>query len=67
MSEQNEQKVKINGKEYNLGDLSENAKSQLQSLVFADAEVQRLSRQLALAKTARNAYQQALAAELPKH
>lgn len=67
MSEQKEQKININGKEYNMADLSQNAKAQLQSLSFADAEVRRLNMQLALAKTARNAYQQALVAELPKH
>lgn len=56
--------LKVGDKTYKLADLSKQAKSQLAALRFADTEVQRLNLQLSLAKTARNAYQQALMAEL---
>ncbi len=65
MSEQQEAVIKFNDKEYKVADLSDNAKAQLQSLRYTDAEIQRLNMQLAIAKTARNAYQTALANELP--
>ncbi len=59
-------KVKINDKDYLLSDLSDNAKAQLQSLQFTRVEIQRLNAQLAIAKTAEQAYQRALAAALPQ-
>ena len=65
MSEQNPQKVNINGTEYLMDDLSDNAKAQMQSMVFAQNEVKRLQGQLAVAQTALRAYQQALVSELP--
>ncbi len=66
MSEQQEAILKFNDKEYKIADLSDNAKAQLQSLRLTDAEIQRLNMQLAIAKTAKNAYQTALANALPK-
>ena len=66
MAEEQEAMLKINDQEYKISDLSDNAKAQLQSLRFADVEIQRLNMQLALVKTARNAYQSALVDELPK-
>ncbi|PID42485.1 MAG: hypothetical protein CSB48_09665 [Proteobacteria bacterium] len=66
MAEQQEAKLKINDKEYLISDLSDDARAQLQSLQFAKAEVQRLNAQLAIAKTAEQAYQRALVASLPK-
>ena len=66
MAEEQEAMLKINDQEYKISDLSDNAKAQLQSLRFADVEIQRLNMQVALAKTARNAYQSALVDELPK-
>jgi anti-sigma regulatory factor (Ser/Thr protein kinase) len=65
MSEKKQLKIKVNDTEYNVDDLSDNAKAQLQNMNFASAEIQRLKIQLALAETARNAYQSALIAELP--
>lgn len=65
MAEQAEPKLKLDGVDYNLNDLSDNAKAQLQSLQMAEAEIKRLNMLLALAQTARNAYLQALQAELP--
>jgi len=58
--------ITINDKEYILDDLSDAAKAQLVSLQLTDQEITRLQQQLAIAQTARNAYAQALNAELPK-
>ena len=67
MAEQDEQQrtVTIDGTQYNLADLSQNARQQLMNLRAADGEIQRLERQLALARTARQAYARALQQELP--
>jgi len=59
-------KLKIDDREYNISDLSDNAKGQLQGLQVAEAEIKRLNIQLALIQTARNAYMHALQEELPK-
>jgi len=53
--------IKINDVEYDTDKLSKEAKQQFQMLSVADAEVKRLQVQLAIAKTAKNAYAQALA------
>ncbi|MFP4147251.1 MAG: hypothetical protein ACLFSI_06000 [Halorhodospira sp.] len=68
MAEQAEQPrtVTIDGTTYNLADLSQNARQQLANLRAADGEIQRLERQLALARTARAAYARALQQELPE-
>jgi len=58
--------IKVDGNEYILDELSDAAKAQLGSLQLTDQEIVRLQQQLAIAKTARNAYAQALNAELPK-
>ncbi|MDC6454727.1 DUF6447 family protein [Planktomarina temperata] len=58
--------IKINDKEYVLDDLSDAAKAQLVSLQVTDQEISRLQRQQNIAQTARNAYAQALNAELPE-
>ncbi len=60
-----EQTITIDGKEYALEDLSEAAKGQLTNLRLVDQEIARLQQQQAIAQTARNAYAQALQAELP--
>ncbi len=57
-------KVTIDDKEYEFDDMSENAQAQLQSLQFANAEVQRLQAKLAAMQTASNAYMNALKLEL---
>lgn len=59
------QTVKIDDNEYNVGDLSEDARQQIANLRVADQEIERLESQLALARTARNAYARALAEQLP--
>lgn len=66
MAEKQVPKVNVNGTEYNIADLSDEAKVQVQNLRAADAEIRRLNMQLALAQTARNAYIQALQAALPE-
>ena len=58
--------VTIDEKEYVLDDLSDAAKAQLVNLQVADQEISRLQQQQNIAQTARNAYAQALNAELPK-
>ncbi|MHB0776539.1 DUF6447 family protein [Halomonas sp. WWR20] len=60
------QTVTIDGTEYNLADLSENARSQVTNLRVTDQEITRLQQQLAIAQTARTAYARALSEELPK-
>ena len=65
MAEKQVPKVNVNGTEYNIADLSDEAKVQVQNLRAADAEIRHLNIQLALAQTARNAYIQALQAALP--
>lgn len=59
-------KVVIDGAEYELKSLSQEALAQLGSLQFVDKEIERLDRQLAAMKTARIAYGRALAAALPQ-
>ncbi len=56
--------VTIDEKEYDTDDLSDNAKAQLGSLNFADAEIARLTTLLAAMQTARNTYAAALKEEL---
>tara|TARA_B100000780_G_scaffold246952_1_gene191713 strand:+ start:710 stop:910 length:201 start_codon:yes stop_codon:yes gene_type:complete len=58
--------ITINDKEYGLDDLSDAARAQLVSLQITDQEISRLQQQQKIAQTARNAYAQALNAELPK-
>ncbi|MDR9500032.1 MAG: DUF6447 family protein [Hydrogenovibrio sp.] len=61
-----EQTITIDGKEYNLDKLSDEAKNQLTSLRVTDQEISRLQTQQAIAQTARNAYAKALGELLPK-
>lgn len=66
MSEANKQIVTINGIEYDLNDLSENAKNQINNLRVTDAEIQRLNTLLGITQTARAAYAKVLNDELAK-
>jgi len=52
--------IKIDNKEYEFDKLSAEAKGQLQSLQFVDAELQRMQAQVAVLQTARVAYSKAL-------
>tara|TARA_R110002051_G_scaffold143950_2_gene216917 strand:+ start:801 stop:1010 length:210 start_codon:yes stop_codon:yes gene_type:complete len=60
------QVINIDGKSYEIDQLTNEAKSQLGNIRAVDSEVQRLERQMAIAKTARNAYARALHEELAK-
>ena len=57
--------IKIDNRSYDLDSLSIEAKAQLQSLQFCDAELARLQAQAAILQTARMAYSKALQAALP--
>ena len=57
--------IKIDEKEYDLDQLSQDAKNQLASLQFVDNELARLQAQIAAMQTARMAYANALKASLP--
>ena len=52
--------IKIDDKDYDVDDLSEEAKAQVASLNFVDAELSRLQLKSAAMQTARNAYASAL-------
>ena len=64
MTEQ--QRITIDGTEYTLADLSDEAKQQLNNLRATDTEIQRMQSQLAMIQTARAAYAKALGDALPK-
>jgi len=57
--------ITINNINYDLDTLSDEARAQLTSLQFVDAELARLTNQTAVLQTARMAYSKALQAELP--
>jgi hypothetical protein len=57
--------INIDGKDYELDQLSTDARAQLQSMQFVDAELARLQAQTAALQTARMAYAKALQAALP--
>lgn len=59
--------IKIDNQDYDLDTLSIEAKAQLPSLQFVDAEMQRLNAQAAILQTARIAYSNALKELLPKN
>lgn len=60
------QTITIDGKEFNVNDLSENARNQVINLRVTDAEIEKLNQQLAIYQTARTAYARALSEELPQ-
>ena len=66
MAEGTDQKITIDEVEYNLSDLSDNAKAQLANIQFVDAQIQQLNNEWAVADTARIGYTNALNAELAK-
>lgn len=61
-----DQKITIDDSEYKLDDLSDNAKAQLASIQFVDAQLQQLNNEWAVSDTARIGYTNALKAELNK-
>lgn len=66
MTANSEPTVNIDGKEYKLADLSEQAKAQITHLRTAEAEIHRLKMLTALMQTAHAGYVQALKQELSK-
>ncbi len=56
--------VTIDGKEYNVDELSDKAKEQLVSLQFAQSEIRKLESLIAVSKTAAVAYSAQLKKEL---
>lgn len=60
-----EQKVMIDGVEYALSSLSDEAKKAFSMLKVTDHEIQRLQAQLAIAQTARMVYAKSLKDHLP--
>lgn len=63
---QDQQTLTIDGTEYNVADLSDNARQQVANLRVTDAEIEKVKQQLAIYQTARTAYARALSEELPK-
>lgn len=55
-----DQKITIDGKDYNIDKLSEDTKGQLVSMRAVDTEIARLQTLQAICQTARNAYAAAL-------
>jgi len=58
--------VTIDGKDYELEALTQDARDQLQSINFVDQEIVKAQALVAALQTARNAYANALAECLPK-
>ena len=58
--------ITIDNIDYDLDTLSDEAKAQLTSLQFVDAELQRLNAKVAVYQTARTAYSKALSEALPQ-
>ena len=56
--------INIDGKEYNLDELSDSAKTQLVNIQFVDAQLQQLNNELAVSDTARIGYTNALRSEV---
>ena len=52
--------ITIDGKEYDLSDLSDEARAQLQSLQATEVRIAQTQQELAMMQTARNAYATAL-------
>ena len=58
--------ITIDGKDYDIDDLSDEAKNQLSSLQFVQGEIKRIEGQMAVYRTAYSAYSNALKSELEK-
>ena len=57
--------IKIDNQDYELDQLSAEAKAQLGAIQFCDQELARMQMHIAALQTAKNAYLQALKASLP--
>ena len=56
-------KITVDGMEYNTEDLSDNAKAQIASLQFLEAQMAKIKSEIAVYETAKSAYIQALKTE----
>ena len=61
-----EETITIDGVDYVINDLSDNAKAQLANIQFVDTQIQQLNNELAVADTARIGYTNALKSGLPE-
>ena len=59
--------ITIDGVEYDVDQLSDNAKAQLASLQACENKIRQLQTELAMVQTARTAYGMALKGELPEN
>ena len=59
--------ITIDGVEYDMEQLSENAKAQLASLQACETKIRQLQAELAMVQTAHTAYGMALKGELPEN
>ena len=59
-------KITVDGKEYDTDSLSDESKKLVQSLTFIKVELDRLSAQIAICKTAQVSYNKALKESLEK-
>ncbi len=66
MADEQTQTITVDGTEYNVADLSDDAKAQVTNLQVTDQEIAGLQQQLAIFQTARTAYARALSEALPK-
>ena len=64
--DENANTITIDDVEYNLEELSDNAKAQLGNIRFVDTQLQQLNNELAVSDTARIGYTNALKGELAK-
>lgn len=59
-------KLNIDGREYDTETLSEDAKAQITNVQVVDQKIAQLQQEMAIMKTARNAYIRGLQSKLPK-
>tara|TARA_B110000238_G_scaffold95532_1_gene104318 strand:- start:505 stop:717 length:213 start_codon:yes stop_codon:yes gene_type:complete len=62
---ENKEKITIDGVDFKLSELSEECLNEIQSLKFTEAQLARLSNELAVTETALNAYRLAIREKLP--
>lgn len=64
MARKDKATITVDGKKFNLEDLSEQARAQIQNISFCDEQIQQRSNEWAIADTARIGYTNALKREL---
>lgn len=60
------EKIELNGKEYSIEEMSDNARAQLGSVQLTDQKISQLKVEEAILQTARNTYANALLQQLPE-